>query len=311
MKTALKIFGSLIGIILILLLLFSDRDKPVEQLIPLYTNASSKFMPILGMKVHYRDEGPRTDSTPLILIHGMSSSLNTWDSVALILSKEKRVISLDLPGFGLTGPSPENTYNYDYFSKFIDSFASRLQLKKFSLAGNSMGGGIAWNYALHNPNGVHKLILIDASGYPKKNEKGTLGFKLASTPIINNLLLYITPKALVRKSLETIYYDQSRITDAQVERFHDIAIREGNREAALQIFKGSFATTKIKGQITQITTPTLILWGDKDNLINVENAYRFQKDIKNSRVEIYPNVGHVPMEEAPQQVAQSILNFVR
>lgn len=311
MKTVLKILAGIIGIFLVLVILLSERDKPVEDLIPLYTKKASQFMPILGMKVHYRDEGPRTDSTPLILIHGMSSSLNTWDSVALFLTKEKRVISLDLPGFGLTGPSPENTYNYDYFSKFIDTFAARLQLKQFIIAGNSMGGGIAWNYALHNPIGVSKLILIDASGYPKKNESGSLGFKIASTPIINNLLLYITPKALVRKSLETIYYDQSRVTDAQVERFHDIAIREGNREAALQIFKGSFATTKIKGQITQITTPTLILWGDKDNLISVENAYRFHKDIQNSKVEIYKNIGHVPMEEAPQKVAQSILNFVR
>ena len=311
MKTALKILLGIIIAIALTLLLISEKDKPVEQLIPLYTNASSQFMHILGMKVHYRDEGPRTDSTPLILIHGMSSSLNTWDSVALILAKEKRVISLDLPGFGLTGPSPENTYNYDYYSKFIDSFAARLVLKQFNLAGNSMGGGIAWNYALHNPTGVHKLILIDASGYPKKNESGSLGFKLASTPIINNLLLYITPKALIRKSLETIYYDQSRITDVQVERFHDIAIRKGNREAALQIFKVSFATTKVKGKISDVKTPTLILWGDKDNLISVENAYRFNEDIQNSKLEVYKNIGHVPMEEAPKLVAQSILNFVR
>jgi pimeloyl-ACP methyl ester carboxylesterase len=227
------------------------------------------------------------------------------------MSAERRVISLDLPGFGLTGPSPENTYNFDYYSKFIDSFTSRLALKKFILVGNSMGGAIAWNYTLHNPAQVSKLILIDASGYPKKNESGSLGFTIASTPVINNLLLFITPKMLVRKSLETIYYDQTRVTDAQVTRFHDVAIREGNRAAALQIFKGSFGTTKNKGDIRQIQTPTLILWGDKDNLISVENANRFKEDIRNSKVEIYPNVGHVPMEEVPMKVANSILNFVR
>lgn len=311
MKHTIKIIIGLLATIILILVLISDRDKPVEELIPLYTSNSSQFMPLLGMNVHYRDEGVKTDSAPLILIHGMSSSLNTWDSVALILSKERRVISLDLPGFGLTGPSPENTYNYDYYSKFIDSFTARLNLKQFILTGNSMGGGISWNYALHNPEAVSKLILIDAAGYPKKNESGSLGFKLASTPVINNLLLFVTPKALVRKSLETIYYDQKLVTDAQVERFHDIAIREGNRKAALQIFKGSFATTKHKGQINQVKTPTLILWGDKDNLISVENARRFNQDIKESKVEIYPNVGHVPMEEVPQLVANSILNFVR
>ena len=311
MKRIVKYTSGFIGILCILLFVFSDRDKPVEELIPLYTNKASQFMPLMGMKVHYRDEGVPSDSIPLILLHGMSSSLNTWDSLALVLSGEKRVISLDLPGFGLTGPSPENTYNYDFYSTFIDSFTSRLQVKQCILVGNSMGGGIAWNYALHNPNLVDKLILIDAAGYPKKNESGSLGFKLASTPIINNLLLFITPKVLIRKSLETIYVDQTHVTEARVERYHDMAIREGNREAALQIFKGSFATTKNKGQINAVKTPTLILWGDSDNLISVENAYKFKQDIKDSKVEIYPNVGHVPMEEVPLKVAESILNFLR
>ncbi|MFM7839220.1 MAG: alpha/beta fold hydrolase, partial [Chitinophagaceae bacterium] len=138
-----------------------------------------------------------------------------------------------------------------------------------------------------------------------------LDFIIASTPSINNLLLYVTPKSLVRKSLETIYFDQSRVTEAQVERFHDVAIREGNRAVALQIFKGSFGTTKVKGQIDQVKTPTLILWGEKDNLISVEKVSQFKQDIKGSQAEIYPNVGHVPMEEVPGKVAQSILNFVR
>lgn len=310
MRNSIKLILGVICITILLLFIFSDRDKSIEELIPLYTSPSSKFMPLMGMKVHYRDEGVQADSTPLILIHGMSSSLHTWDSISLIISPEKRVIRLDLPGFGLTGPSPDNTYNYDFYSRFIDSFTTRLQLKKFILVGNSMGGGIAWNYALHNPKAVDKLILIDAAGYPKKNERGSLGFKLASMPIINNLLLCITPKTLIRKSLETIYYDQKKVTEARVKRYHDMTIREGNREAALQIFKGSFATTIHKGQITNVNTPTLILWGEKDNVISVDNAERFRKDIKNSKAEIYKQVGHVPMEEVPGKVASSILSFV-
>jgi pimeloyl-ACP methyl ester carboxylesterase len=311
MKLFLKTTITIAFLLGILFLVFVDRDRPVSELIPLYTNPASRFMPLMGMQVHYRDEGVRSDSLPLILLHGMSSSLNTWDSVVITLASKKRVICLDLPGFGLTGPSPENTYNYDYYNRFIDSFTNRLQLKQFILAGNSMGGAISWNYALHNPTAVARMILIDASGYPSKGEKGSLGFRIASTPVINNLLLYVTPKVLIRKSLETVYFDQSRITDAQVERFHDLTIREGNRTAAMHIFKGSFATTKHKGQIDQIKTPTLILWGEKDNLISVENARLFHQDIKGSRVEIYPNVGHVPMEEIPGKVAESILYFVQ
>lgn len=317
MKLVSKIIAGILGLLFILLFIICERDRPVEELIPLYANTDSKFMPILGMKVHYRDEGVQTDSVPLILLHGMSSSLNTWDSVVIGLKGQKRVISLDLPGFGLTGPSPENAYNFDYYSKFIDSFTTRLNIKRFILVGNSMGGAISWNYALHKPKALAKMVLIDAAGYPKKGESGSLGFTIASTPVINNLLLYATPKFLVRKSLETVYYDQSRVTDAQVERFHDVAIREGNRGAALLIFKGSFTGNSKRflnsnvARIKDIKTPTLILWGDKDNLIGVNNVDNFLKDIQGSRAEIYKNVGHVPMEEVPGKVAKSIEEFVK
>jgi pimeloyl-ACP methyl ester carboxylesterase len=310
MKPFVKVLGLFFGLLLLVLFIVCERDRPVKELIPIYANSSSQFMSILGMQVHYRDQGVQSDSVPLILLHGMSSSLNTWDSVVFYLANHRRVISLDLPGFGLTGPSPENMYNFDYYNKFIDSFTRRLQLTKFTLVGNSMGGSIAWNYALFNPAVVDKLVLIDAAGYPKRGESGSLGFKIASTPVINNILLFATPKALVRKSLETIYFDQSRVTDAQVERFHDMAIREGNRAAALLIFKGSFGTFQFKGKIKEIKTPTLVLWGEKDNLISVENAYQFNQDIKGSKLEVYPNVGHVPMEEVPERVAKSILDFI-
>ena len=310
MKPFVKVLGLFFGLLLLVLFIVCERDRPVKELIPIYANSSSQFMSILGMQVHYRDQGVQSDSVPLILLHGMSSSLNTWDSVVFYLANHRRVINLDLPGFGLTGPSPENMYNFDYYNKFIDSFTRRLQLTKFTLVGNSMGGSIAWNYALFNPAVVDKLVLIDAVGYPKRGESGSLGFKIASTPVINNILLFATPKALVRKSLETIYFDQSRVTDAQVERFHDMAIREGNRAAALLIFKGSFGTSQFKGKIKEIKTPTLVLWGEKDNLISVENAYQFNQDIKGSKLEVYPNVGHVPMEEVPERVAKSILDFI-
>ncbi len=310
MKPFVKVLGLFFGLLLLVLFIVCERDRPVKELIPIYANSSSQFMSILGMQVHYRDQGVQSDSVPLILLHGMSSSLNTWDSVVFYLANHRRVISLDLPGFGLTGPSPENMYNFDYYNKFIDSFTRRLQLTKFTLVGNSMGGSIAWNYALFNPAVVDKLVLIDAAGYPKRGESGSLGFKIASSPVINNILLFATPKALVRKSLETIYFDQYRVTDAQVERFHDMAIREGNRAAALLIFKGSFGTSQFKGKIKEIKTPTLVLWGDKDNLISVENAYQFNQDIKGSKLEVYPNVGHVPMEEVPERVAKSILDFI-
>jgi pimeloyl-ACP methyl ester carboxylesterase len=108
--------------------------------------------------------------------------------------------------------------------------------------------------------------------------------------------------------LETIYFDKNLVNDAQVERFHDIVVREGNRAAALEIFKGSFG--KPLGKASQVKTPTLILWGEFDHVIDVSNADRFNQDIQGSKKVIFPNVGHVPMEEIPTKVADEILKFV-
>ncbi len=292
---------------IVLFVMFYQPDRSLNDMKRLYTNSNSQFMPLMGMQVHYRDEGNNKDSVPLVLIHGTSSSLNTFDSVVLLLKNNRRVITLDLPAFGITGPNPTNEYSFAYYSTFLDSFLTALHVQKCDIGGNSLGGGISWEFTVAHPEKVRKLILIDASGYPIKNAKGSIGFKIASMPIINNLLLYITPKSLVRASLKGIYYDQNRVTDAQVDRFHDMAISKGNRAALLSMFK--------KGRkhndslIATITKPTLIIWGEKDGLIPVENAYLFEKNIKGSKLVVLKNIGHVPMEEAPTKVAELIRSF--
>ncbi|MHA8051142.1 alpha/beta fold hydrolase [Aquirufa sp. ROCK-SH2] len=313
MKKFFKILAwfllGIVSLIFILFLFIGESDLSLEEMKAKYVNAESEFVPIMGMNVHFRDEGNPNDSIPILLIHGMSSSLHTFDSVAIDLKKNHRVISLDLPAFGLTGPNPENKYSLDYYAEFLDQFRQRLKIQKWSIAGNSLGGAIAWNYAVHFPNQIHRLILIDAAGYPKLNEKGSLGFLLASTPVLNKIMLFVTPKSLVRESLKSIYFDQTKVTDAQVERFHDVAIREGNRAAMLSIFDGGLKADY--ENIRKVKVPTLILWGDKDHLIDVGNATLFKKDIPNAKIVIFHNVGHVPMEEVPHQVSLEISRFLK
>jgi len=305
---------SLISILALFVLVFTvygQRDIPVEKIKAKYGNEASKYLPLMGMQVHYRDEGNPSDSTPLVLIHGTSSSLHTWDSLVYIMlasSKNRRIIRFDLPAFGITGPNPENYYAGDYYVRFLDSFLIAMHINKCVLAGNSLGGAIAWQYTVAHSDKIAKLILLDAGGYPMKNEKGSLGFKLASTPVINNLLLYITPKFLIRKSLETVFYNNSLISDEIVTRYHEMLLREGNRSATLSLFKNR--TTSSSAPIKTITQPTLILWGAYDHLIAVDNAYLFQKDIKGSILTIYKNTGHTPMEESPHAVAVDIQNFM-
>ena len=313
MKQLLKRIGYAFLILLIivsgLVFAIAQKDIPREKLKAKYANSNSQFMPLMNMQVHFRDEGNKEDSTPLLLIHGTSSSLNTWDSLVTMLPKNKRVIRLDMPAFGLTGPNNENKYSYPFYSEFLNAFLKQLHVKQCIIAGNSLGGGIAWHFALDYPNKVYQLILIDASGYPKKNEKGSLGFKIAKIPILNNLLLFITPRSLVKKSLETVYADQRLVTEERITQYHELLLAEGNRKAALSIFKYGFEqqTSRIK----EIHQPTLIIFGEKDQLISSENAYLFEKDIKGSKAILIKNVGHVPMEEAPLATANIINDFIK
>ena len=314
MKSILKYgLSSLLVVMIVAFSVFAQKDIPKEVLLKKYATGNSKFMPVMGMQVHYRDEGNPNDSIPLVLIHGTSSSLHTWEKVTNILTdaghQNKRVISLDMPAFGLTGPNPENSYSYENYIQVIDSLLLKLQVKKCIIGGNSLGGGIAWHYAVAVPNKVAKLILIDASGYPKKEEKGSLGFKIAQMPVINNLLLFITPKSLIRKSLEGVYYDQNLLEETTITRYHELLLCAGNRKAALSLFKHPF--TQNTEWIKTIQAPTLIIWGKEDGLISVDNASLFMQDIKNSKLVVFEKVGHVPNEEAPQKVAEAIYSFLQ
>ncbi len=303
-KIVLVVF---LGILALLAFLFKS-DIPFEELKNKYTNEQSKFIPLMGMDIHYRDEGNQNDSIPLVLVHGTSSSLHTWDSIVPALTDKKRVIRFDLPAFGLTGPSLERDYSIAFYNKFIDSLLIKLGIMQYAIVGNSLGGSIAWNQALAYPDKVKQLILVNSGGYPKKNEKGNIGFKLASIPVVGDVLVKFTPRALIRKSIEDVYSDKAKVNEVMVQRYFDLLLREGNRNATLDIFKQrKFGSSE---KIKNIQTSTLIIWGEDDQLIDVSNAYLFEKDIRNSQLVIIPKTGHVPMEENPLAFLAAFNKFI-
>jgi pimeloyl-ACP methyl ester carboxylesterase len=302
------VFAVFIGIFALLAFLYKS-DIPFGELKNKYTNEQSKFINIQGVNVHYRDEGNQNDSIPLVLIHGTSSSLHTWDSIVPALVGKKRIIRLDLPAFGLTGPHPQRDYSINFYNQFIDAFLNAIGVQQYIIAGNSLGGSIAWNQALAYPNKVKQLVLINSGGYPKKNEKGNIGFKLASTPVVGDVLLKFTPRGIIRKSVEDVYSDKAKVNEVLVQRYFDLLLREGNRNATLDIFKQRIIFGSSE-RIKNIKTPTLIIWGEDDQLIDVSNAYLFEKDIQNSQLVIIPKTGHVPMEENPSAFLAAINQFI-
>lgn len=309
----------LIFLALIFLSLFflADFDIPVEKLKEKYTYSYSKFVEVDGMNVHYTDQG---SGVPIILLHGSGGSLHTWEGWANELKTNYRVISIDLPAFGLTGPHAQGDYSINSYTKFLYDFVNNLKLDRFHLAGNSLGGGIAWNFTSNYPEKVDKLLLLDASGNrpkPKKQIKETKEkkrssfsvFRLARIPVINKIFLYFTPKFIIRNNLEQVYFDDSKVTDVLVEQYHDFALREGNRQAfmdRLTMKRGKDTSHKLK----EIHNPTLVLWGENDRWISVKSAYKFNEDIPNSKLVIMKETGHLPMEERPEESVKIAIDFL-
>ena len=275
----------------------------LEEVINKYTDQNSKYLNIDGLRVHYKDEG---EGEVLVLLHGTFSSLHTYDNWASILKKKYRVIRLDLPGFGITGPSIDNVYSISIFIDFIQNFLDLLNVNKYHLAGNSLGGWLAWELALKAKDKIGKLVLLNAAGYI--NDKNyPLPFVIAQTPVLRNVFNYI-PKAVVRRFIRQVFNDQAVVTDELVERYYCLIQREGNLSAFISI-----ANSKLKQNtesLNYLDVPVLIMWGDKDRWISPEHALFFKNDISNSRVLMYKDVGHIPMEEIPEKSANDLIKFL-
>jgi pimeloyl-ACP methyl ester carboxylesterase len=313
-RKLLRLFGWLLGSILVLLIVlgivFYQKDQSPEEVYKKYALASSQQIAIGGVQLHYSDEGNRLDSTPLLLIHGTSSSLRTWDGVTAQMKSQYRIIRFDLPGFGLTGPNPNRDYSTSYYNQVIDSLLTALHVSRVIIVGNSLGGAIATQYAIYQPAKVRGLVLVDAAGLPPaKKTTGAIGFKLAQMPIINRLLTIITPRELVKKSLQDAYGDTGKVTDSLTTQYFDMLTREGNRQALIDRMRQGWQVTD-SNFLTKVEAPTLIVWGSKDRLIPVENAELFQQKIKNNQVHIWENLGHVPMEEDPVAFSDILRKWV-
>ncbi|MEO0616931.1 MAG: alpha/beta fold hydrolase [Pseudomonadota bacterium] len=282
-------------------------DRSVDELAEWQTPAS-RFIEVDGIRVHYRREG-QPDGPTLVLLHGTAASLHTWDGWVDALAADFDVIRMDLPGFGLTGPHPRADYRIASYTDFVEGVADALGLQQFALAGNSLGGNIAWQFAATRPQRVSALILLDPSGLPPETPRApSLVFRLASTPVLRNVLTLFAPHALYEDSLLEVYADDSKVTPELVRRYRELSLRDGNRQAfvdrTLQFEWGD------PGRLADIAAPTLILWGAQDVWIPVEDAARFDAGIADARVIVYPDLGHVPMEEAPARTAADARAFL-
>lgn len=306
---ALKLLGALLFLSAIAMWLSRAPDWPVQALVARWAPAPSQFIELDGQLVHLRDTGPRDDPEPLVLVHGSASSLHTWEGWTQRFGARRRIISFDLPGFGLSGPNADGRYSGERDARFVLALLERLQVPRFAIGGNSLGGEVAWRTALLAPQRVTRLILVNATGPEADTGAMGLGRLVARVPGLQHVFGTLLPRALVVASLRGVYGDAARVDAALVDRHYELLLREGNRQALVQRLRQR-QPGKDAARLRELTLPTLIVWGSRDRLLPLSVARQFQRDIAGSKLVLLDGLGHLPQEEDAARSVAPVAAFL-
>ena len=319
-KKIAKIVGTLILIILFISIYNSVYfDIPKNEIIAKHAKGASDFLELAdGSKVHFRDEGNK-DGKVLLLVHGFNGSLFNYEPLVPYLSGNYRIISLDLPAHGLTGAVKSDLYSHRAYQNVIEEVVEILEVDKFYFVGHSMGGMIAWRYALDNMDQLNGLIIIGSAFFGNEQEfqdfqsinAPPIAFELIESKFFIRLLEFITPRILVKEGISQSVYDQSIVTDELVDQFHDIILMEGTRLAVgrlAEVHEDNFIANPI--DLRKITIPSLVLHGEEDNLVDIKFIEHFINEIPNVKLISYPKVGHMLPMEIPPQLAEDMREFI-
>ena len=296
-------FGAAILAIVLYGLWTPDLER--AELEKRYAASSSQTIDVDGLMVHYKETGPE-GAPALLLLHGFGSSLQAWDDWSVKLDQKYRVIRLDLPGFGLTGASPGHDYSEEKDLAILTHFADKLGLEKFSVIGHSMGGKMAWSLAASQPERVQALVLMAPDGFPEAKDIGTKPYEV---PAVTGLIKYFLPKYLVRKSVEPAFAQADALNDALVNRYFDMLRAPGVRGAILERSNQTIYTDPVP-RLKTIKAPTLLIWGEQDQMIPSTNAQSYANVLPNSTTVLLPKLGHLLQEEQPEKGLTAVMQFL-
>ena len=284
-----------------------------------YAKGPSEFIKLKdGSLIHIRDEGNKNGKV-LLMVHGFNGSLFNYEPLIPYLKDEYRILSLDLPAHGLTGAVKSDLYSHEGFEKVIMEVVEILGVNKFYFVGHSMGGMIAWRYALNHLDQLNGLIIIGSPFIASEEEYNDFqsvnappaAFKIIESKFFRRLLEYVTPRILVKEGVSQTVYDQSIVTDELVDQFHDIILMEGTRLAIgmlVEDHENNFIANPL--DLKKITVPSLILHGEEDNLVDIRFVDHFVEQIPNVKLISYPKVGHMPPMEIPKILSNDIRIFI-
>ncbi|MBM4363068.1 MAG: alpha/beta hydrolase [Deltaproteobacteria bacterium] len=288
-------------------------DRPVAELRAKYLGPTSRFLKLpSGAEVHYRDEG-LPGGRPVLLVHGSNASLHTWEPWVALLRDRYRLVSVDLPGHGLTGPVPSEDYSREGMARFVGELLDALGLPKVTYVGNSMGGRVGITFALAHPERVDRLVLLDPGGagdlLPEaERPPAALGFRLAKIPVLSRLSEWGVPRSIVEKTLRASFADQSKVGEDMVERYVALLHHPGSRRATRLRFAEPDPNGHLR-RLGEVRVPTLVLAGTEDRLVPIAGLRLLAAAIPGAELVEYPGVGHIPMEEIPERSAADLVRF--
>jgi pimeloyl-ACP methyl ester carboxylesterase len=317
MKTFGKIVLWALAAIVVLLVVgwfaLQRPDSSYADLEAKYANAQSEYMGLPGgIRAHYRDQG-KADGPVLVMVHGFSASSDTWEPWVQRLGGDYRIITLDLPGHGLTRAPQGYAASMDAYADYVNAVTERLGVSKFTLIGNSMGGNMGWVYALKHPEDLDGLVLVDAAGWPQgDNPDGPMVFKILANPVGRALIGKIDSTNMVRGGLRAAFEPTPDMaTDAMVERYVQMARAPGHRDIILSLMTNRASRPEATPEkLAAIKTPTLIMHGDTDKLIPLADGKKFADAIPGSTLIVYEQTGHVPMEQIADKSAADLKQWL-
>jgi pimeloyl-ACP methyl ester carboxylesterase len=300
---------ALVTLSAILVVVFWTPDTTFEDMKLKYANQASQFIELTnGDRIHFRDQGA-TDKATLVLIHGTSASLHTWEPLIERLGDRYRLISLDLPGHGLTGANEGRDYSQQAMVNSIWTVLDHLDIQSATMVGNSLGGALAWASALDRPERVKALILLAPSGAPQVTDsESNIGFKILRTSLGQGLMKKITPRSIIKASLLQTVAVPEIVTEQMVDRYWELLRMQGNRQAMIDLAN----TARDKDawvKLSSIKAPALVIWGERDGVLPVTMIVTFDKQLENAKVVMLEDIGHLPMEEAVNDVSGQIIGF--
>ena len=285
--------------------LFAYRDIPVATLEQRYGGGNLARLEVDGTSLAYRVEGAGPD---LLLIHSHYFNMRMWDDWLPLLAQYFRVIRFDMTSHGLTGPEAGGNYSMERDLSLILALLDHLDVDRFAVVGSSLGGNMAFHLAGRYSERVEALVLANSGGLPRPGSRGNQG----TIPAWVDYASYLVPGAVFRAFLEWMIIDDSLVTDDQVEEFHAMFRREGNRFAEFSRLR-SFEAGDPGGVLAAISAPVLILWGADNPQLPVLQVEKFQALLVNAavvEVELYPGVGHVIPLEIPDRGSERVLAFL-